>query len=147
MCANPGFKFEKVICSISRKCIYILDHHCFFLGRCVGRLHHIIIILYNKVRAAACSAAAFAPAACSAAAFSAIIVSRDTGSDVLTRSYSLCHVDLSFSACCGHACLHTMHNAPPTSTAILPQTCKRRTVVDRMNLRGCFPLFRPEPTR
>ena len=29
--------WERVICWIFRKCIYILDHHCFFLGRCVGR--------------------------------------------------------------------------------------------------------------
>ena len=29
--------WERVICWIYRKCIYILDHHCFFLGRCVGR--------------------------------------------------------------------------------------------------------------
>ena len=44
MCKTPGFNFEKVICSISRKCIYVLDHHCFFLGRCVGRLLHNITL-------------------------------------------------------------------------------------------------------
>ena len=39
-------RFNLYFWSIYRKCIYILDHHCFFLGRCVGRLWCIISSSY-----------------------------------------------------------------------------------------------------
>ena len=52
ICKKNAFAstWERVICWIFRKCIYILDHHCFFLGRCVGRFGSFKSFFCNFIR-------------------------------------------------------------------------------------------------
>lgn len=35
-----------VHCSHCRKCIYALDHHCYFLGHCIGRSNQKYFIVF-----------------------------------------------------------------------------------------------------
>ena len=38
-----------------RRCIYILDHHCFFLGHCVGRKNQKFFLVFCFYAAIGCS--------------------------------------------------------------------------------------------
>ena len=39
-----------VHCSHCRKCIYALDHHCYFLGHCIGRGNQRFFIVFCHTR-------------------------------------------------------------------------------------------------
>ena len=40
---------------VCRRCIYILDHHCFFLGHCVGRKNQKFFLVFCFYAAIGCS--------------------------------------------------------------------------------------------
>lgn len=44
-----------LIAFVHRRCIYILDHHCYFLGHCVGRTNMRFFLVFCLYAAVGCA--------------------------------------------------------------------------------------------